>query len=141
MLLKTMKTELIAPCGMDCGICKAHYREKNTCPGCRELDKKTLTSRFNCIIRECKILKDGKWRYCSDKCDKFPCKRLKSLDKRYRTKYHMSMLKNLKCINEKGIDIFLEKEKQKWTCLKCGGIVTCHGGKCLNCGFEKFKSQ
>ena len=134
-----MDKELIAPCGMNCGICKFHYRKKNTCPGCRELDKKTSTTRFNCIIRECKILKDRKWRYCSDKCENYPCKRLISLDKRYRTKYHMSMLENLRCIKNQGIDTFLEKEKQKWTCPKCGRIVTCHGGMCLQCGFEKFK--
>ncbi|KYK22519.1 hypothetical protein AYK21_03775 [Thermoplasmatales archaeon SG8-52-2] len=135
-----MKKELIAPCGMNCGICKYHYREKNACPGCRELEKKMPTTRFNCIVRECEILKYRNWRYCSDKCNKYPCKRLKSLDKRYSTKYHMSMLENLKVINYKGIDAFLKIEKKKWTCPKCGGIVTCHGGTCLECGFEKFKN-
>jgi len=135
-----MKKELIAPCGMNCGICKYHYREKNTCPGCRELDKKTPTTRFKCRVRDCEILNDRNWKYCSDKCDNYPCKRLKSLDKRYSTKYHMSMIKNLEFIKEKGIDTFLIKEKKKWACPKCGGIVTCHGGACLKCGFVKFKN-
>ena len=135
-----MIKDLIAPCGMNCGICKFHYREKNTCPGCRKLDKKTPTTRFNCIIRECKILKDRKWKYCSDKCDNYPCKSLKSLDKRYSTKYHMSMIENLKYINDRGVNAFLEKEEKKWTCPQCGGIVTCHGSICLTCGFEKFKN-
>lgn len=132
-----MIKDLIAPCGINCGICKSHYREKNTCPGCRKLDKKTPTTRFNCIIRECKILKDRKWKYCSDKCDTYPCKSLKSLDKRYSTKYHTSMIENLKYIKEKGINAFLEKEKKKWTCPQCGGVITCHGSICLTCGFEK----
>jgi hypothetical protein len=135
-----MKKELIAPCGMNCGICKFHNREKNTCPGCSELLKKKPKTRFKCIVRGCEILKKRKWRYCSNKCDKYPCKRLKSLDKRYRTKYHMSMLENLECIKDNGIDAFLEKEKEKWICPMCGGIVTCHGGTCLKCGFEKFKN-
>jgi hypothetical protein len=133
-----MEKELIAPCGMNCGICKYHYREKNTCPGCRELDKKTAITRFRCIVRECEILKDRKWKYCSDKCDNYPCKRLKALDKRYSNKYHMSMLENLKLINEKGVDALLKKEKSKWKCPKCANIVTCHGGMCLTCSFEKF---
>ena len=30
-----MEKELIAPCGMNCGICKYYYREKDKCPGCR----------------------------------------------------------------------------------------------------------
>jgi hypothetical protein len=135
-----MKKDLIAPCGMNCGICKFHNRVKNNCPGCRELEKKTPRTRFKCIVRECKILKKRKWKYCSDRCENYPCKRLKSLDKRYRIKYHMSMIENLEFINEKGINKFLKKETKKWICQKCGGIVTCHGGICLKCGFEKFKN-
>ena len=33
-----MKSELIAPCGMNCGICYGYLREKNKCPGCRKRD-------------------------------------------------------------------------------------------------------
>ena len=135
-----MEKALIAPCGMNCGICKYHYREKNTCLSCRNLNENNPITRFHCIIKECEILKDRKWKYCSFECDKYPCKRLKALDKRYSTKYHMSMLENLKHINEHGIDSFLKKEKEKWTCPKCGGIVTCHGGMCLSCGFVKYKN-
>ena len=109
-----MKAELIAPCGMNCGICKFYIREKNTCPGCRELDKKILQTRFKCIIRNCIILKDRNWKYCSDRCDNYPCKRLKSLDKRYRTKYHMGMLENLVFIKEKGINILYGNKISKY---------------------------
>jgi hypothetical protein len=52
----------------------------------------------------------------------------------------MSMLENLKFIKGKGIEAFLEKEKKKWICSRCSGIVTCHGGMCLSCGFVKFKN-
>ena len=89
-----METGLIAPCGMNCGICKFYYREKNTCPGCRDLDKKTPSTRFNCVIRECPILKDRKWKYCSDKCDHYPCRRLKSLDKRSVSYTHLTLPTN-----------------------------------------------
>ena len=43
-----------------------------------------------------------------------PCKRLKALDRRYRIKYHMSMIENLKYINEFGMEELLKKERGKW---------------------------
>jgi hypothetical protein len=134
-----MEKKLIAPCGMNCGICKYHYREKKQCPGCRVEDVNKSKSCRECIIINCDVITKNHAEFCFE-CTKGPCKRLKNLDKRYRTKYHMSMLENLKCINEQGLDSFLEKESQKWTCPQCGGIVTCHGGMCLQCGFEKFKN-
>ncbi len=33
------------------------------------------------------LLGEGKLRFCFE-CESYPCKRLKALDKRYRTKYH-----------------------------------------------------
>lgn len=134
-----MKKELIAPCGMNCGICKYHYREKHQCPGCRGPDENKSKYCIECIIKNCEELKKHNSEFCFD-CSNIPCKRLKNLDKRYRTKYHMSMLENLEFIKEKRIELFLDKEKQKWTCHTCGGIVTCHGGMCLQCGFKKFKN-
>ena len=88
-----MKAGLIAPCGMNCSLCVAYLRDKNQCPGCRSIDSgKTSEYRKNCIIKNCDQLKKNNWKYCSDKCEKFPCKRLKNLDKRYRNKYEMSMV-------------------------------------------------
>lgn len=90
---------------MNCGICTAYSRKKkNTGPSRRKFSTKTAATCFHCIIRDCTILKDRKWKYCSDTCDHYPCKRLNPLDKRYRTKYHMSMLENLHYIKEKGMD-------------------------------------
>ena len=134
-----MDKDLIAACGMNCAICKAFSRKRNPCPGCRLIDQKSAKNRLHCIVRDCNILKEKNWMFCSDKCDEYPCKRLKALDKRYRTKYHMSMLENLEYIQKSGIEKFLEKEDKKWRCPQCGRIVTCHGGMCLTCGFEKFK--
>jgi hypothetical protein len=37
------------------------------------------------------------------------------LDKRYRTKYGMSMIENLEFIDKKGIRKFLKNEEGKWT--------------------------
>jgi uncharacterized OB-fold protein len=62
---------------------------------------------------------------------------MKQLDKRYRTKYGMSMMENLAYIEKNGIDDFLEKEMTKWRCPGCGALFSVHRDKCLNCGAEK----
>ena len=110
---KTIPVELIAPCGMNCNLCLGYLREKNKCPGCNSIDNKN-SYHVRCMIRNCQILQQNNWKYCSSKCDKFPCTRLKNLDKRYRTKYGMSMIENLNHIDEKGIEEFLRQEEKRW---------------------------
>jgi len=115
-MTKSVPLELIAPCGMNCNLCLGYLREKNRCPGCnnlRNLDNKQ-EYRVRCIIRNCQILQQNKLKYCSSACQKFPCTRLKNLDKRYRTKYGMSMIENLKTIEKNGIGDFIRQEKKKW---------------------------
>lgn len=109
-----MKPASIAPCGMNCNLCIAYLREQRKCPGCRENNENKSNSCVRCIIKNCKILKDNNWKYCSVKCEKFPCQRLKNLDKRYRTKYMMSMIENLEFINKNGIRRLVKREEQKW---------------------------
>lgn len=109
-----MKIRLIAPCGMNCNLCMANLRDEKKCPGCRDLDYKKPRTRTKCVIRNCEELKNNNWKYCSDKCRKFPCQRLRSLDKRYRTKYGMSMLENLDMISKQGIRKFMSNEKERW---------------------------
>ena len=46
----------------------------------------------------------------------------KNLNKSYRTRYNVSLLENSTNIKEKGIEKFLEDDKIKWTCDKCGSI-------------------
>ena len=85
----------------------------------------------------CELLGQGLIRFCFE-CADYPCKRLKSLDKRYRTKYHMSMIENLNFIQENGLAAFLAKEKGKWSCPDCGGMICCHNGLCLSCNLDKL---
>ncbi|MCP4609704.1 MAG: DUF3795 domain-containing protein [Planctomycetes bacterium] len=120
-----MKTSLIAPCGMNCSLCLGYLRDKNKCSGCRNISNENKQkTRIRCIIKNCEQLKKNKWKYCSDKCEKFPCKRLKNLDKRYRNKYDMSMIENLESIKKLGIRKFIEKEKKRW--IKGGQIFCVH---------------
>lgn len=125
------KTQLIAPCGMNCAICIGYLRDKNKCDGCRSKNSKCGRS---CAIKLCKNIK--KIKFCSDKCKKFPCRRLKSLDKRYKIKYNMSMLENLSNIVKIGVQAFVKNEKNRWTCIKCGETICVHRKFCLNCKSE-----
>jgi len=134
-----MNSKSIAPCGMNCNTCIGYLRDKNKCPGCRERDTNKPNSCRKCTIKNCSILKELKQKFCSDKCKKFPCKRLIQLDKRYKTKYGMSMLKNLEDIKEIGIRKFVENEKIRWKCPKCGEILCVHRDLCLKCGEVKQK--
>jgi hypothetical protein len=133
MMNSTDNPLLIAPCGMNCGLCMAYLRKRNKCPGCNESDEKKPVSRARCKIRICEIFENEKTEFCF-KCIQFPCDNLKHLDKRYRTKYHMSMIENLEYIRDLGLREFLLKEKSNWTCTKCGGTICVHSAECCECG-------
>ncbi len=141
------KSALIAPCGMNCGICRAYLREKNKykiglkrvlvgCPGCRGTDTGKPIYCVKCKIKNCRIIRKDGAKYCFE-CDVFPCDRVKHLDKRYRTKYSMSMIDNLEYIRDYGIRKFLKNEDLRWTCTKCGGRICVHDGFCIVCGKRK----
>jgi hypothetical protein len=140
-----MNQDLIAPCGMNCGVCASYLAMANDlkkkgfgkkyCAGCLPRGK-------NCVFmhKQCDRLGKGLVRFCYE-CDDFPCRRLKTLDKRSRTKYHMSMIDNLHFIKAHGIASFLEKEAAKWRCPKCGGVICCHNGLCFSCSLDKLRQN
>jgi hypothetical protein len=128
---------LIAACGMNCTICLAHLRRKNTCQGCRiDYSPKPVT-RACCKIKNCTSLSDTPSGFCFE-CTEYPCKRLKQLDKRYRTKYKMSMIENLNNIKSFGIDEFVKNEQGRWRCPHCGSVICVHKGYCLICQASLF---
>ncbi|NCB52889.1 MAG: DUF3795 domain-containing protein [Clostridia bacterium] len=140
-----MDEALIAPCGMNCAVCVSYLAMKNDlnrqgfkrvyCEGCIPRGKYCLH-----MGDRCEALRLGLVRFCYE-CKEFPCKRLKALDKRYRTKYHLSMIENLQFIKEHGIEEFLRKEKEKWSCPECGGAICCHNGLCLSCKADKLRKN
>ena len=125
----------IAPCGINCGTCYAFLRDRNKCPGCRVYSPLKPKTRHSCLIKTCALLAETGSQFCYD-CGKLPCKRLNQLDKRYRLKYHTSLVQNLLTIKEVGMDKFLECEVYKWTCPGCGSALSIHIEQCMNCGFE-----
>lgn len=57
---------LIAPCGMNCGICMAYLRKKNHCCGCRASDEGKAISVLRCKIRNCEFFKTTNAQYCHE---------------------------------------------------------------------------
>ena len=137
-----MDKELIAPCGMNCGICMAYLREKNKCPGCSHIDPYLKSYRRRCIIRNCETIKNNRSGFCYE-CEIFPCRRLKQLDKRYTTKYHMSMLANLSMIRDAGIDA-LVKVNATLHGNSFVGSLNCrvrHESQISNLGYNVFETR
>ena len=127
-----MNTKSIAPCGVNCDICLGFQREKDKCVGCNNEGNKP-NHCMNCSIVFC-LEKKGNIHELCYKCNKFPCRRIKDLDKRYKTKYGESVIENLNKISESGIRVFIQAEKIKWKCEGCGKLVCVHREYCLYCG-------
>ncbi len=123
--------ELIAPCGMNCGICRAYLRPNNPCHGCNKAQLNKPPTRVNCKIRNC-TKRTGE--FCCD-CAEFPCEWLKHLDKRYQTKYGMSQIENLEYIKSNGIEEFLAQECRKWISGK--GVLCVHDRKYYSISRER----
>jgi len=128
----SMSMALIAPCGMNCRLCRAYARDKNPCPGCRGDDSKKSKTRIECRIKTCEQIAKGRVKYCFD-CKSFPCTALKHIDKRYSTKYGMSMIENLGDIKQLGIKHFIKYEMERWTCPSFREIICVHWPQCLAC--------
>jgi hypothetical protein len=120
----TITQNLIAPCGMNCAICRAFLRQNNPCHGCYNADKNMPKTRINCKMRIC-TKRSGKYCYS---CPEFPCDRLRLMDRRYRTKYGMSEIENLEFIRKSGIRKFVALERKRWISEK--GIFCVHDKKC-----------
>ena len=129
-----MKTELIAPCGMNCSICIGFFgytmsgnKRKMKCIGCNPSGKSCAH-----LKKYCNKLTKKEIEYCYE-CNDFPCKQIQKLDDKYRKRFDYSTIDNLKYIKENGMEKFLKKQEKKYKCPKCGGIICVHNGKCYSC--------
>ncbi len=132
-----MKKELIAPCGMNCAICssylaysRGHEKKRGMahCIGCRERKKNCSFIKKRCGAR----LQKEEIDYCYQ-CPDFPCENLEKIDNRYKTRYDYSFIENLEFIRDNGMDVFLERERERWKCPNCGDVLCVHNGKCYKC--------
>ncbi len=127
-----MKNESIAPCGVICDLCLGFQRTRNKCVGCNNIGYKPNHCTY-CCIKTCPE-KSGNEKLLCNECGKFPCKRIRNLDKRYSGKYGESPIGNLQAVKEVGLKKFVKNEKEKWKCRKCGNLLCAHSDVCLKCG-------
>ena len=110
-----MKKEFVAPCGMNCAVYSAHLALRHDvkskgiripyCEGCRHRKCAFLKKR-------CQLLLNKKVSFCYE-CSDFPCERLKHIDNRYKTHFHMSLISNLEYIKDNGMSKFLNLQQKK----------------------------
>jgi len=136
-----LRPDLIAPCGINCGICSSYLAHSNGipeerrkihhCVGCRPRKRKCTRCHEHGMI--------NKVRFCTE-CSLFPCEFSERLERRYMTAYPLkeSPIGNLKKIKKHGMEQFLSTERKKWKCSSCGGLLCVHNGKCYKC--QEIKS-
>lgn len=128
---------LVAPCGMDCGICSAYLAYANDiptkraaithCAGCRVRPKHCAYLKSHCVQ-----LSQGEVEFCFQ-CAEYPCAHLEHIDQRYRTTYGMSLIENLEVIQSSGMAAFLARQQLQFACPRCGALRSVHNGKCFSC--------
>ena len=126
---------LIAPCGLNCGLCRSFVRNKNPCPGCRVGDSNKSNACLTCVIKHCGDLAAGGHQFCFS-CTKFPCTKLLHLDDRYQMKYGISVITNLARIKAIGVESFIAEDDTKWLCPRCGSRLCIHKPRCVSCGHK-----
>lgn len=126
-------TNMFAPCGMNCKVCYKHCQTKKTrqpCGGCMADNKGKPEHCRKCKIKDC--IKDKGLSYCF-KCGDFPCKMIKNLEKSYNKRYKASLISNSENVSQYGLEFFMDKQKEKYTCPQCDGIISIHDRECSEC--------
>ena len=132
---------MIAPCGLDCSICKVALRKDRPCPGCNGTNEnKPEFCAKECGIILCQKRRENGYRFC-DECPDFPCEDVMEKENRYASKYPLyeSPIQNIRNIRKLGMDAFLTGEREHWSCRECGHTICVHTGICSGCGKQYGK--
>ncbi len=133
--MNTILNDHIAPCGMNCAICSKYLAyvnnlKRSQCAGCR-------TGHGKCTYLFAKCAGANKdstnSRVFCFECEKYPCRQIHRMDKRYKKKYHYSVVENLTTIKKRGIDTFIKEQYEKYHCSECNELISIHNGKCFKC--------
>lgn len=128
-----IETVMFAPCGMNCLVCYKHCNHKKPCGGCLKSDRGKPEHCRKCRIKDCTAEKNI--TYCYE-CTDYPCKKIKSLEKSYNSRYQTSLVKNSTVVKEYGIETLLEQHREKYKCPDCGGIISLHDAECSECQYK-----
>ncbi len=135
--------DMIAPCGLDCSLCRLAHDKDHPCAGCNgPNENKPRFCAELCGIVICEKRRNNGYEYC-DECPEFPCEDVMEKESRYTTAYPLyeSPLNNIRLIREIGMDAFLEKQRSEWTCKECGGPVCVQTGICRDCGRKYVRAS
>ena len=117
------RSELIAPCGLDCGICEL-YLSKNDeqlmgaliskgipkevlpCDGCRSIEGRCPVIQGTCATFECVSRKGVS--FCFE-CSEFPCMKLAPAADKADVLPHNIKLYNLCVIEQRGVQELIER--------------------------------
>lgn len=134
--------DMIAPCGLNCGLCASVLENDPPCPGCRGSGegKPEFCSKI-CQVIHCETYLSHPDGFC-DTCPQYPCGEIMEREIRYANAYPMmeSPIGNLAYLRQEGIDRLLEREERRWTCA-CGGTICVHTGICSQCGTQYRSTQ
>jgi len=117
------RVKLVAPCGIDCGICELYMSRENQqlmdylistgipkevlpCDGCNNVEGKCPIINGKCATFECASEKNIP--YCSE-CDDFPCMKLAPAADRADVLPHNIKVYNLCTIKKDGVEEFTKK--------------------------------
>ena len=121
---------MFAPCGMNCKVCYKHCYHKKPCAGCLNSDKGKPEHCRKCKIKDC--IREKHMSYCYE-CSEYPCKLIKNLEKSYHKRYQASLIENSRFVQAYGLEQFMVHQKEKYTCPRCGGIISIHDRECSEC--------
>jgi predicted RNA-binding Zn-ribbon protein involved in translation (DUF1610 family) len=141
-----------AYCGLYCGACAIllasergevekllAYEEDATCTaeqlscrGCRT----EIVAYFcaDCEMRRC--AGERGVPYCVN-CDEYPCEQVRAFQAD-KHPHHSIILKNLAAVAERGSDVWLAEQAERWSCPECGARFAWYDKRCDECGAKLY---
>ncbi|MBW2622660.1 MAG: DUF3795 domain-containing protein [Deltaproteobacteria bacterium] len=140
-----VQKELLAPCGLYCGVCGVYIADRNG----NDKFKERLTTVYNCSVEEIKCkgcLSDEPFffcRVCSIKscnqeknfqgcheCDDFPCELIENFPLPVGKKV---ILRGIPTRKELGTERWVEEEEKRYFCPHCGYKLFRGAKQCREC--------